>query len=280
MDPTWVAALLALGSAAAWGTGDFSGGLASRNAKPVSIALVSNPIGLVFLMSVAVLRGAAEPSLHDALLGLAGGVCGGLGLVVFYGALASGRMGVVAPITAVVTNVMSMLFGAITEGAPGTLQLVGFALAIAGVWIISRPDSSSSQGLTWRDLQPAVLAGVGFGAFFILTGQFSSSDVSWPLVIARVGTIMVVTLLAWQSRTTPSFRALPLAVVAGIMDSVGNFCFALATQTGRLDVSAALSSLYPVTTVLLAVLVLRERVTKTQAVGAVLALAAIPLIAL
>jgi drug/metabolite transporter (DMT)-like permease len=173
-----------------------------------------------------------------------------------------------------------MLFGAISEGAPGTLQLVGFTLAIAGVWIISKPEADSSTGLTWKDLQPAVLAGVGFGAFFILTGQFSSSDVSWPLVIARIGTIIVVILIALQTRSKPSIQTWRLAVVAGIMDSVGNFCFALATQTGRLDVGAALSSLYPVTTVLLAVLVLRERVTKTQGVGAALALVSIPLIAL
>ena len=278
-DPMFAAAF-ALSSAAAWGTGDFSGGMASKRSGSLAVALVSNPIGLVFLTLIAVLRGAAAPSWHDGLFGLAAGICGGLALLVFYGALANGQMGVIAPVTAVVSNVTSMLYGTLTEGAPGVWQVLGFALAILGVWVISKPDGSSAR-ITWHDLQPAFLAGIGFGAFFILTGQFSNADVSWPLVIARIGTISAVLAAVWWGRTRPKLepRSLTWACAAGIMDSVGNFCYALATQSGRLDVGAALSSLYPVMTVILAVLVLRERITRTQTIGAVIALAAIPLIA-
>jgi drug/metabolite transporter (DMT)-like permease len=273
-----LAAIFAVGSAAAWGAGDFSGGLASKRSHPISVTLVSNPFGLILITAFALWRGAAGPSLHDAVLGFAAGMFGAFGLLVFYRALSSGKMGVVAPVTAVVANVISMLFGAFTEGFPSALQLGGFALAIVGVYVISKPEGDAR--VTFLDLLPALIAGVAFGAFFILTGQFSSGDVSWTLVVARLGTIsMVVVSALWtrhQFKLEPS--SLPLVFVAGAMDSLGNLLFALATQMGRLDVGSALSSLYPVTTVVLAILVLRERLSRWQGVGAVIALVSIPLI--
>jgi uncharacterized membrane protein len=273
-----LAALFAIGSAAAWGAGDFSGGLASKRSHPISVTLVSNPFGLILMTAIALWHGAAGPSLHDALLGFAAGICGAFGLLEFYRALSSGKMGVVAPITAVVANVISMLFGAFTEGFPSVLQLIGFALAIVGVYVISKPESDAR--VSFADLLPALKAGAAFGAFFILTGQFSSGDLAWTLVVARLGTIsMVVASALWTRHQFKLERqSLPLVFVAGGMDSLGNLLFALATQMGRLDVGSALSSLYPVTTVLLAMLVLRERLSKTQGIGALIALVSIPLI--
>jgi drug/metabolite transporter (DMT)-like permease len=273
-----LAAIFAVGSAAAWGAGDFSGGLASKRSHPISVTLISNPFGLILMTALALWHGAAGPSLHDAALGFAAGMCGAFGLLAFYKALSSGKMGVVAPITAVVANVISMLFGAFTEGFPSALQLIGFALAIVGVYVISKPEDGIKA--SFADLLPALLAGIAFGAFFILTANFSSGDVGWTLVVARLGTIsMVVASALWtrhQFKLEP--KSLPLVFLAGGMDSLGNLLFALATQMGRLDVGSALSSLYPVTTVLLAMLVLRERLTRTQGVGAVVALLSIPLI--
>jgi drug/metabolite transporter (DMT)-like permease len=273
-----LAAIFAVGSAAAWGAGDFSGGLASKRSHPISVTLVSNPFGLILMTSLALWRGASGPSLHDALLGFTAGMCGALGLLAFYQALSSGKMGVVAPITAVVANVISMLFGAFSEGFPSVLQLIGFALAIVGVYVISKPETGIK--VSFADLLPALLAGIAFGVFFILTANFSSGDVSWTLVVARLGTIsMVVASALWTRHQFKLERqSLPLVFLAGGMDSLGNLLFALATQMGRLDVGSALSSLYPVTTVVLAMLVLRERLSRSQGVGAVIALVSIPLI--
>jgi drug/metabolite transporter (DMT)-like permease len=273
-----LAALFAVGSAIAWGAGDFSGGLASKRSSPISVTLVSNPLGLIMMTLLALWRGAPGPSPHDVALGFAAGMCGAIGLLAFYRALSSGKMGVIAPVTAVVANVISMLFGAMTEGLPSVLQLIGFVLAIVGVYVISKPETGTRVSFT--DLLPMLIAGVAFGAFFILTANFSSGDVGWTLVVARLGTISMVLASAFWTRHRFKLepKSLPLVFVAGSMDSLGNLLFALATQMGRLDVGSALSSLYPVTTVVLAMLVLRERLSRTQSIGAVIALVSIPLI--
>ena len=278
MNEALKAALFALGSAAAWGTGDFSGGLASRRSSPISVTLVSNPVGLLCLMLLAVLQHAAPPTTHDMMVGFAAGMCGATGLLVFYRALSSGKMGVVAPVTAVVANVVSVLFGAFTEGVPKPIQLIGFVLAILGVWIISKPETGARA--SFQDFLPALFSGVAFGAFFILTAQFQSSDFSWALVVARVGTITVTVIAALITRHQFELvpASLPLVLAAGSLDSLGNLLFALATSVGRLDVGSALSSLYPVTTVLLAMLVLKERLSRSQGLGAFLAVVSIPLI--
>ena len=273
-----LAAIFAVGSAAAWGAGDFSGGLASKRSSPLSVTLVSNPLGLILVIALALVRGAPGPSQHDAILGFSAGMCGAIGLLAFYRALASGKMGVVAPITAVVANVISMLFGAFSEGFPSALQLVGFGLAILGVYVISKPETNVRVSFT--DLIPVLTAGVAFGVFFILTGNYSGNDLGWTLVVARLGTIsMVVASALWTRHQFKLERqGLPLVFVAGGMDTLGNVLFALATQMGRLDVGSALSSLYPVTTVVLAIIFLRERLSRSQGLGAVIALISIPLI--
>ena len=271
MNQAVQAALFALGSAAAWGAGDFSGGLASKRSSPISVTLISNPFGLVCLLALALLKHSALPSTHDLIVGFAAGACGAAGLLVFYRALSSGKIAVVA-------NVVSVSFGAFTEGLPRALQFVGFGLAILGIWVISKPESGARASL--QDFLPALFAGLAFGAFFILTAQFSSPDLSWSLVAARIGTITVTVLAAILTRhrfkLEPS--SLPLAFAAGGLDSLGNLLFALSTSLGRLDVGSALSSLYPVTTVLLAMLFLKERFTRLQGFGALLALVSIPLI--
>jgi drug/metabolite transporter (DMT)-like permease len=278
MNEALKAALLALGSAVAWGTGDFSGGLASRRSSPISVTLISNPVGLLCLLLLALFKQSPAPTTHDALVGFAAGACGATGLLVFYRALSSGKMGVVAPVTAVVANVVSVLFGALTEGIPMPMQLFGFVLAILGVWVISKPEAGTRASI--HDFLPALFSGVAFGAFFILTAQFQSPDFSWALAVARVGTITVTVVAALLTRHQFKLEAasLPLVIAAGVLDSLGNLFFALATSTGRLDVGSALSSLYPVTTVILAMVVLKERLSRLQGVGAFLALVSIPLI--
>jgi drug/metabolite transporter (DMT)-like permease len=275
-----LAVLFAALAALTWGTSDFSGGLASKRSSTLSVTLVSNPIGLLFLVAIALLRQAPLVSTQDALLAFTGGVCGALGLLGLYQALSSGKMGIVAPVSAVTSNLVAMLYSALREGLPTPLQFLGFGLAIVGVWIVSRPQGDVPKE-NLRTILLAIGAGVGFGLFFICGSLYTASDVSWAVVIARVATICVVSVVALVSRHTFQLNRASYipTLLAGIMDSLGNLFFTLAAQLGRVDVSATLSGLYPVITVALAMLVLRERLTRLQTEGAGVALLSIPLIA-
>jgi drug/metabolite transporter (DMT)-like permease len=277
MDLTIV---FAVAAALTWGTSDFSGGLASKRSSTLSVTLVSNPLGLIFLVALALFRGAPLVSTQDALLAFVGGVCGALGLLGLYQALSSGKMGVAAPVSAVTSNLVAMLYSALREGLPTPLQFAGFGLAIVGVWIVSRPQAGAPSE-DFKAILLAIGAGVGFGLFFICGSLYTSADVNWAVVVARVATICVVSVVALASKhrfqlNRASF--LP-TLLAGIMDSLGNLFFTLAAQVGRVDISATLSGLYPVITVALAVFILRERLTLWQGVGAGVALLSIPLIA-
>jgi len=218
----------------------------------------------------------------DLLWGGLAGVIGALGLIAFYTALASGKMGIAAPVSAVLTAMLPVLFSALTAGLPGPLRLGGFVLALLAIALISRPEHAADgrpQGIGL-----AVLAGLGFGCFFILISRVSPGSTFWPLAIARltsVVSLLVVMLLRRQRKQRPLSgvrRVALLVLLAGTLDALGNAFFVLAAHSGRLDVAAILSSLYPAATVLLAAVVLRERVTRIQAVGILLVLLAIPLI--
>jgi drug/metabolite transporter (DMT)-like permease len=278
LTPDVLAALWGLAAALAWGFGDFAGGLATRRSSEFSVMRVSSLIGLVFLIALAVLRGSPIPSLRDALLGVAGGAVGVLGLITLYRALATGQMSLVAPITAVIANIVAVAVSAVTEGLPGVLKWIGFLLAGLGVWLLSRP--SGTIRLSSNALGLSVLAGVSFGGIFAITAQFSKADIGWSMVCLRLTTVILIFLVIMFRRGAPALpkALLPLVAVAGICDSLGNIFFALAGQAGRLDVSAVSSSLYPAFTLLMAVLVLRERIQGWQLFGAVLCLASIGLI--
>jgi uncharacterized membrane protein len=279
MTPDLLAATWGLAAALAWGFGDFAGGLASRRSTEFSVMRVSSLIGLGFLLALALLRGSPIPKLSDALFAVSGGAVGVVGLITLYRALALGQMSLVAPITAVVANIVAVLVSAITEGLPGALKWLGFVLAAVGVWLLSRP--TGAVRLSHQVLKLSLVAGVSFGGIFSLTAQFSSGDVGWSMVLLRLTTVVLILLvIARQKSPVPMLpkALLPLAAVAGICDSLGNLFFALAGQAGRLDVSAVSSSLYPAFTLFLAVLVLRERLLGRQLVGALLCLVSIGLI--
>lgn len=267
-------------SAAIWGTGDFSGGLAARRSSLLSVTVVSNTVGVGVAFAYALVRGAPVPPLSDLLLGALAGLAGVVGILALYRALSIGRMGIAAPITAVIANILSVGWGALSEGLPGPLRILGFVLACLGVWFVAQPEGARGRP---KGLGMAALSGLGFGAFFIALGQLSEgADTSWPILAARVTSLVVVLIAFFSSRQKfalePSTR--PLAVGAGVLDTLGNAFYALAAQAGRLDVAAVLSSLYPAMTVLLARFVLHERFTRTQLIGALIALVAIPLIVL
>jgi drug/metabolite transporter (DMT)-like permease len=273
-----IAAGFGLLSAAIWGAGDFSGGLASRKASLLSVTVVSNAVGAVMALGYVLVKGAPVPPLNDLVLGAVAGLAGVIGILALYRALSLGRMGIAAPVTAVIANVLSVGWAAASEGLPGPIRVIGFALACLGVWFVAQPDGVQGRP---KGLGLAFLSGLGFGAFFIALGQISpDTDSSWPIFSARVTSFVIILVAFFISRQPFSLEASarPLAVGAGVLDTLGNAFYALAAQAGRLDVAAVLSSLYPAMTVLLARFVLHERFTRTQLIGALIALIAIPLI--
>jgi drug/metabolite transporter (DMT)-like permease len=270
--------IFGLSASICWGSGDFSGGLASRRASVPSVVIASYTVGLALLILLALLARERFPLPADLLWGGLAGVAGVIGLRAFYSALARGRMGIVAPISAVLTAAIPFLFSAVSAGLPGPLQLGGCVLALLAIALIARPERAGGRP---AGLGLAIVAGLGFGCFFILLSRISSGSTFWPLAVARftsVTCLLVVTRLRGQQPLLPKVGVTLLVVVAGVLDAVGNAFFVLAAHSGRLDVAAILSSFYPAATVLLAAVVLHERVTRIQGVGILLAIMAVPLI--
>jgi drug/metabolite transporter (DMT)-like permease len=267
-----------LASALSWGAGDFSGGLATKRAPVFGVLAIGHGAGLLLLIMLALVWGEPLPSATYLGWGLAAGLAGAVGLASLYRALAVGQMGMVAPVSAVLTAALPALFGVLTEGIPGALKLVGFGLALLGIWLVA---GTGAAGGARAGLGLAVLAGCGFGIFFILVHRAGASAIFWPLIAARIGSLGLVLPIALGRHQFQrvDLRLLGLVLLSGALDVAGNAFFVLAGQAGRLDVAAILAALYPASTVLLAALLLGERVLRVQVVGIVAALAAIALIA-
>lgn len=267
-----------LSAALCWGSGDFSGGLASRRASVTRVVLADYAVGFALLIALAVVTREPFPSPVDLMWGGLAGVAGVLGLLAFYSALATGRMGIAAPVSAVLTAALPVFFSALTAGLPSLVQLAGFALALVAIALVSRPEGTSGSP---KGIGLAVLAGCAFGCFFILISRVSPGSTFWPLAAARfssVACLFIAMRVRGQRQLLPERKVALLVVLAGMLDAIGNAFFVLAAHSGRLDVAAILSSFYPAATVLLAAFVLRERVTRIQGVGILLVLVAVPLI--
>ena len=269
--------LFGLLASLSWGSGDFSGGLASRRVHVFSVVLAVYVVGVVLLPVLALAWAEPLPSWRDALWGAVAGLAGTVGLTAFYRSLAIGRMGINAPITSVLAAALPVIFSAISEGLPRPLQMAGFALALLAVALVSRPEKASGRP---EGLGLALLAGLGFGSFFILIGQVSAHAIFWPLTASRIASLifMIVFMRVRGEALLPKKPVFPLLLIAGTLDVAGNVFFVLATHSGRLDVASILSSLYSAVTILLAAIILRERVSRIQGMGIVLALGAILLI--
>lgn len=267
-------------SAATWGAADFSGGLAARKANLYAVVLVSQVAGGAFLAGLALLFGEALPPATDLLFGALAGLAGMLGLLGLYSGLSRGRMGVVAPLTAVLAAVLPVFFSLVTEGLPPLIQVTGFGLTLVAVWLLSGA-SGGRAAIPAAEVGYALLAGTGFALFFILIDQANEAAVFWPLVAARLASVTCLALFVglrgnWQR---PPSRPVLIILLAGLLDALGNAFFVLAARYGRLDLAAILASLYPAATVLLAQLILRERLGRWQWAGILIALIALVLIA-
>ncbi|MBA3868727.1 MAG: DMT family transporter [Anaerolineae bacterium] len=270
--------LLGLATAGCWGAGDFCGGLASKRSSVYSVVIGSQLVGLFLLIILALAVGEHVPSLTHMLWGVAAGVFGTLGLMALYRALAIGKMSLVAPVAAVVTAAVPVIVSLFTDGLPQPIQLFGFGLAIAGIWMAASDQSTTHFNL--RDLQLPVLAGIGFGLLLVSINQASEKTVFLPLVVARFATLCIMLILASQQQQLHQLRSMrwPIIALAGIFDTGANVLFGFAGQVGRLDIVAVLASLYQVSTVLLAWVILKERISRRQGIGMLVILAAIVLI--
>jgi drug/metabolite transporter (DMT)-like permease len=265
-----------LASAASWGAGDFSGGLATRRAPAAGVVIASQGVGIALLVVLALATGEAVPSAGQFGWAALAGANGAFGLLALYSALASGRMGIAAPISGVVGAVVPVLAGMRLHGPPGALRLTGFGLALVGVWLLTAAVGPAQRARP-RELALPFLAGVSFGLFLVFIHRAGGAGILWPLTTARGTSIAVLAALGLVTSTLrlPGRSALALTALAGLLDTGGNAFFVLAAQTGRLDVAGVLSSLYPAATVVLACLLLGERLTGRQTAGAAATLAAI-----
>jgi drug/metabolite transporter (DMT)-like permease len=274
--------MLATVCAAVYGTADFFGGLATRRSRVFAVVVLSQMAGLAL---VVVLLPFLPGILTIGTLawGMAAGVAGSAGLVLFYRALAIGVMSVVAPLTATASAILPVLFGLATGERPEPLALGGVVLALLAVLLVSRSSSSPevTSGPDYGSVLTSLAAGAGFGGFFILLSQAPDDGGMWPLFGARLISITLIALLALVTRRTlrPGSGALPIIIAAGTLDMVANVLFTLAQQRGLLSLVAVLVSLYPASTLLLARYVLGERLNTVQVVGIGFTLAAVALIA-
>ncbi|HEX4815548.1 MAG TPA: DMT family transporter [Nonomuraea sp.] len=273
------AVILATACAVVYGTADFFGGLASRRTQVFAAVVFSQLAGLVLVF--ALLPALPGASSGPALFwGVAAGLSGAAGLALFYRSLATGVMSVVAPATAVTSAALPVLFGLATGERPGFRALVGVVLALGAVLLVGR-DGSPGGRASAGTLVTALVAGAGFGGFFVLLAVAPADAGLWPLVGARASSVIVVALAALALRRSlrPGPGSLHIIVAAGVLDMAANVLFVLAQRQGLLSLVAVLISLYPASTLLLARHVLGERLRGIQVTGVACALVAVALIA-
>ena len=280
------AILLAAASALIWGTADYSGGRASRRVPALRVAVLSKVFSLPALALYLVLT-PGLPTGAAALWGAAAGMIGLVALVIFYSTLSAGAMSVVAPVAAVTTAVLPFTVGLVAGDRPGTLALIGVACAVLAIALVSLTrDASPERRVTPVLVGRAMAAGAGFGLFFVLLdiANGSAGDPGlWPVAAAQVGALAIGGVLlarAPRSGSAPLRGGLLLwLTAAGVLDMTANALYLVAARDGMLAVVAPVAALYPVSTVLLALALDRERVRPVQVAGLGLAVAALVLVA-
>jgi drug/metabolite transporter (DMT)-like permease len=269
--------LYALGAFLSWGVSDFVGGYTARRFNSFYLAALGHLSGTALMVALALANHEGIPALSHLRWAFAAGVCGGVALALFYRALAQGNMGLAAPVSAVLGAAIPLTFGIFTDGLPKPLPIAGFGLALAGIWLISRPEEDRRP----EGLVLAMISGVGFALFFIFVKQAGNGSALWIAAGARGASLLATgTITLIGRKFSPSYPlGFALGLVAGCVDVTGTFLFIHASQTGRLDTAVILSSLYPAVTVILARFFLGEHFTRWKTIGMVAALVAVPMIA-
>ncbi|MFN8432735.1 MAG: EamA family transporter [Anaerolineales bacterium] len=273
--------ILGLLSALSWGAGDFTGGLAARKVGAYRSVFYAEVIGVIFLFIVILVSNEPIPDTRAQVFAILAGAFGTLGLMLLYHSMTLGLMSIAAPVSALLAAVLPVLVGVFTEGLPDLLTVIGFGFALLAVWLVSQSEGGVKDILSHlSDLKLPLLAGIGFGFYFVLMHQATrDGGAIWHMVFSRLGGMLLIIsyLLVTRSSWKIDLYAIPVISLNGILDLGGNFFFILAGQAGRLDVASVLSSLFPGATVLLAWIFLKERLNRNQWIGVVCALIAIVL---
>jgi drug/metabolite transporter (DMT)-like permease len=280
LPPTLIVVLLGTLASLGWGIGDFGGGLASRVAPVLGVLFTSQLTSLS--VGIPLLLLTTEPAMGagDLVLAAIGGALGASGLALLYRGLSVGRMGVVAPVAAMITAALPIAYGFLTEGAPSMLAILGIGCAAIGVVLVSMsgsdPDGRPS-GLWY-----GIVTGFVFGMFPIVANGISDDVLVGPVVTVRIASIVTVgalILLRRQPWRVPR-RIWPAMLGIGLVDMLATASYLAAISVGPLAIAAILTSLYPIVTVILAALVLHERISPVHAVGIGAAGLAVVLIAI
>ncbi len=277
-----MAIILALCSALTYGLSDFVGGFVSRRTSAWAVAVVGQTSSTLCTAGMALFV-AGTPTAADFGWAVLGGLGGGMGCGFLYRGFSAGRMGVVAPVSAVGSALVPVVAGALGGERPGPLVWLGILVAMPAIWLVSSTPATerTEGGSLAAGLRDGVLAGVGFGLLFASLGQIPASAGLWPLTVTQLVSVPAVVALASMLRAAwvPRGPAVRWAALSGPFGAAATLTFLLATQHGYLTVSGVLTSLYPASTVLLAMLVLREHVHRAQAIGLALCAVTVALVA-
>ena len=263
---------LALGAALIYGVADFLGGFAARRSAPVAVATVTQLSGLLVLGAFPPVLPASEPSGHDIVSAALAGVLGGFGLALLFRSFSAGAMSVTAPLAALCAAALPAVAGIALGERPSAPALVGIAIALPAVALVSR-QSGLEGGHAHAPpsaIAAALAAGIAFGGYFVLVGGSSDESGVWPLLVARAASVAVLAPVAVGRRGVGGSglrNVLPTAVLSGSLDMAANVLFLLAARGGLISLVSVVTSLYPAGTVLLARIVLDERLRPVQLVG-------------
>jgi len=272
--------IFGLASALVWGTGDFVGGVAARRSTQFKVVALSAVAGLSFLIPAALLAGESFPSGRTIAWSLAAGLSGAVGIAALYQGLSTGAAAVVAPTSAVVGAALPVIAGSLLQSLPTPTDLAGIVVGLAGIWLVSSLGQEAHPA-SRAGISLGILAGAGFGGFFVLIAQVDTDVLFAPLVFVKLPALVFgVVIVLLQRQRLPSLRANPLAFLSGLLDTGGNLLFMLAARASSLAVAAVLSSMYPAATVALSVLLLHEKVNRWQMAGVALCVTAVALISL
>jgi len=267
---------LALGASLTWGVADFFGPLKGRALGALRVLVYVEIGGLVVIALIVAIRGRG-PAGSEALLAIPAAISGTLGLFAYYQGMAVGAMSIVAPIAGI-SAAVPVVFGIATGDRPSLWQWLGIAAALCGVFLASREPGRNSKVAAGVGL--ALLAAIGFGGYFPAMHAAGNADYWWASLIFRTTSTFVILAAVAVRRPSLAIQPIqiPVLVVIGIGDMLGNLLFAAASTSGLVSITSVLASLYPIVTVVLARFVLKERVARSQEAGIALTLAGVALI--
>ena len=275
-----MAALAALAAAVLWGLGDFLGGVASRRIAVLAVLAISQGVGLAGVLVWVVLADEPFPGVAALLPAVAAGTAGLVGLGALYRGFAVGAMGIVAPISAA-GPVVPLAVDVGRGEAPGPVQWLGVVLVLAGIVTLSREPAAAGERRVAEGVGMALVSALAFGAFFVGIDAAADDSVPWAVGAARFASVGLAFAAVGLTRTSlrPTRNLLPLLVAVGAFDTGANISVAFGTTQGSAGIVAILSALYPVVTILLARLLLREELSAARRAGGGIALAGAALVA-